>query len=989
MKKFSYGWVMLVAAILLSSGCGGGSKQRTSTANREHARLEYSFPYDTQQEVSPRAPVALRFSHPLTDTAPEDAIQWQHEDGTPVAFSSEQVDGGRGLLLTPETALQPGSTYRLSIGTVATTSGAARVPEGGISFRTRAATKGGREATSSGEGDGFALKRMIPDGDTLPVMDFSSFRLQFTQPLARATVRYGDTVAVTDEQGELVPMITLVKGPYLTLDPREDLTPGGRYTFSLGAGVESIWGEALEATEFSHVALDSAPREIMAQRAADSDQGSIVSPLTGAPINSVPVNALLLGDRASSQQQGDVHAELAFLPAFPEVTPLRVPRGTLLRGSSVTIEIAGEVPAGFDTGEIGVRFVSDAVGFLLPNPYTQAESSPRHVHLLMDVAMTAENATANGALSQDLLHVELAGTAIVEDGALVINAIGVVEPEVLGLEQAWGVLSFRLEAYADQEHAPLPELDTEPPVLQSWLPGDNARQMRPGDPVILNFSEALEPGSIDGAIEVLADGVPVADTSWYLDGASIVLRPGGELAYGTTYDIHIGAQITDVAGNPLAPETLRFTTDTYVGAGDRAPFAITTYPGFPCAVDTGSQNLGAGLQGSCLSKSGSGSDILPITSLPANRAIRVRFSQEMAADSIVRGASCGTGTFRVERVSVAGECEAVVAGDLQVSARELRFEPAQPWQPGVLYRYVLASNSSPQCGQNAICARFGAPLQTAMLRENGAVAGGPPMEIYFHGAPETEHVLQPLANLPTADVNANFRLESGEQGAVENPPGSGEYPTPENATQIRENGGGGLVGKVNVGCGFTGIEQSLRRCPGEKFIYLTGGLDVDIIGWDEQERAVKVALYPTTLMASSLSVHATILLIPQEIPTGPQVMRLRYAKDDVGRRIEPITGWIRDGGDGPRFEATLDLFLDAPYLTPPLSLPHNLYNYPLDGVQVSGPITFLEDGRMQIEQVSLGALPIDVSIASGAASVKLLIPEGGINLTYISAPVKQ
>lgn len=987
MKILSTGWVMLLAAVVLTSACGGGSSQRTSTANREHARLEYSYPYDTQQEVPVRAPVALRFSHPLTDTAPETAVQWQSDDGEPVLFSSEQVDGGRGLLLTPEAPLQPGTGYRLTMDTVATTQGPARVPQDGIRFRTRAAIAGGREAT--GTGDGFELKRMIPDGDTLPVMDFSSFRLQFSQPLARDSIRYGDTVSVVDEQGALVPMIVLVKGPYLTLDPGDDLKPGERYTFSLGSQVRSIWGEPLASAEFSHVAQDSAPREIMVQRAADSGQGSIVSPLTGAPINAVPINALLLGERSSSQQQGDIHAELAFVPDYPDVTPLRVPRGSLLRGSSVAVEIAGEVPAGFETGEISVRFVSDAAGFLLPNPYTQAEDSPRHVHLLMDVAMTAENTTANGALSQDLLHVELAGTAIVEDGVLVINAIGIVEPQVLGLEQAWGVLSFRLEAYADQEQAPAPETDSEPPVLQSWSPGENVLQASVGDPVILNFSEALDPDSLAGAIEVHADGVPVDDLDWYLDGASVVLRPDGGLAYGTAYEIHISDGITDLAGNPLAPETLSFTTATYVGSGDRAPFAITAYPGFPCAVAPGSQDLAGNIQGSCLSKDGTGGDVLPVTALPANRAIRVRFSQAMAADSIVLGESCNTGTFRVERVSATGECEAVVAGDLQRSARELRFEPASPWEPGVLYRYVLASDSAPQCGQNAICAAFGAPLQTAMLRENAELAGGPPMAIHFRGAPPTEQVLQPLSNLPAADVNANFRLEAGEQGAVESPPGSGVYPTPANATQILENGGGGLVGKVNVGCGFSGIEQSLRSCPGEKFIYLTGGLDVDIIGWDEQEGAVKVAVYPTLLMASSLSVHATILLVPQEIPTGPQVMRLRYEADDNGQRTQPITGWIRDSGAGPVFEATLDLFLDAPYLHPPLSLPHNLHNYALDGVQVSGPISFLNDGRMQIEQVSLGALPINVSIASGAATVRLLIPEGGINLTYISAPIKQ
>ena len=992
MKKNSIGWAALLAATLLVGACGGGGTQRTSTENWEHARLEYSFPYDTQQEVSPRAPVALRFSDALTDTAPGDAIQILDAADQPVAFTAETVDGGRSLVLTPQSPLDPSTAYRIMLGTLNTGEGVARVPAEGIHFRTRAASRGGRDVRTVTPDDsgGFVINRVIPDGDVLPIMDFSSFRVQFSQPLARASVRYGDTVSITDSEGALVPATALIKGHYLTLDPEEDLTPGETYQFTAGAGLHNIFNEPFTETSLSWVPKDSSPREILVQRAGDSQGGTIVSPLTGAPINGVPVNALLLGDESSSQQQGDVHAELAFVPNFPDVTPLRVPRGSLLRGSSVVVDIAGQVPAGFETGEISVRFISDATGFLLPNRYTQAEDSPRHVQLFMDVAMTAENPEANGALSQDLLHLELAGTAIVEDGVLVINAIGVVEPEVLGLEQAWGVLSFRLEAYADQQNAPAPEIDSEPPTLQSWVPGDRIRQVKGGDPVILNFSEALDPATLDGAIAVSINGTAADDVSWYLDGASVVLRLQGGLAYNTDYEITLSDQIADLAGNTLAPETLAFRTDTYVGSGDRAPFALTAYPGFPCATENGSADLANDIQGTCVTKdSGTAGDVLPVTVLPANRAIRVRFSQTMNPDSITLGETCGAGTFRVEQVNNSGACEDAVSGTLSISGRGVVFEPDSAWEEGVLYRYVLASDSAPVCGTNAICSVFDAPLQTAMLRENDALAGGPPMQVYFRGTAPTDSVLQTLANLPTADVNANFILDAGEQGALEDPPGSDIFPTPANATQVLEVSGGGLVGKVNVGCGFSGITNNLQSCPGEKFIYLTGGLDVDILGWDEAEGAIRVNIYPTLLMTSSIRTFATILGISQEIPTGPQAMRLRYAPDDNGDRTQPIPGWIRTGASGPVFEASLDLFLDAPYLHPPLGLSHNLKSYPLNGVSVSGPITFLEDGRMQIEQVSLGELPINVSIAGGAASVNLRIPEGGVNLTYISAPVKQ
>ena len=69
------------------------------------------------------------------------------------------------------------------------------------------------------------------------------------------------------------------------------------------------------------------------------------------------------------------------------------------------MKVAGEVKAGIETGAIAVTFLSDASGYLMPNPYSDAHEAPKQVKLYMDVSMTAENPQANGALSQTLMHV--------------------------------------------------------------------------------------------------------------------------------------------------------------------------------------------------------------------------------------------------------------------------------------------------------------------------------------------------------------------------------------------------------------------------------------------------------------------------------------------------------------------------------------------------------------------------------------------------------
>ncbi|WP_111657649.1 Ig-like domain-containing protein [Isoalcanivorax indicus] len=990
---------LLILPAVLISACGG-DKQITSDDWGDRPRLEYSYPYAGQQAVSTRAPLVLRFSHPLTDTAPEDAVTWEDETGEPVPFSASLTEDGRSLVLSATGPLKPLSSYQVSVGTLDSEGRQVRLPDMPLTFMTRDALSGPREARALP--GPFALARLIPDGDTQPVMDFSAFRLQFSQPLARDTVRYGDTLFLEDAGGDLVPARVLVQGNYVTLDPEQDLSPGGSYTLRATSALQSLYGEALEPVERALVALDSAPRETLVQRAGDSAEGTLLSPLTGMPINNVPVNARLLGDQSSSQQQGDVFAELAYIPNFPDAAPLRVARGALLEGSAVQVNIAGEVPAGFGTGDIEVRFISDAMGYLVKNPYVGPADidSPRHIRLFMDVAMTAEDPQANGALSQDLLHVELAGTAMVEDGQLVINAIGVVEPRVLGLEQAWGILSFRLESYRDQLNAPAPVPDTTPPTLQSWVPDAEADAARPGDPVILNFSEAIDPASVEGAVTLERDNAPIAH-DWRLDGASLVLYPQDGLQFGSDYRVILSSQLTDVAGNALADEVLEFAMPVYQGSGNRAPMALTVYPGYPCAKqDASLDGTEAEHQGRCVGGQG-GDDRLPVERLPGARSIEVQFSQNMDASSIVLGEHCGEGTFRVERLDAAGNCTGVVEGRLERHTRSLRFTPDTPWETEALYRYVLASAQNPTgCGNDAICAEFGYPLQTALLLGRPGNQGGPNLVNHFRGGPDTGDVLQHLVNLPTSDVNANYAIDPGEASPQPDPERPGYYIVPDNAAELRVNNTSGLLLDANVGCGFTGggYSPGKQTCNDEKFLYITGGLTADVVDYDPAEDAVRVNIRPTVIMTTSIDVHALLLLliIPDQtvIPTGPQVMRLRYEEDEQGRRTRPITGWLYEGPDGPRLRATLQLYLDAPNLAPSalgITLTHDLYSYPLT-LEVDGPVEFMPDGRMVIRQTNIGG-PSDITasislLGIGAAGMTLRIPEEGMNLTFLSRPVK-
>ena len=1076
-------------AFMLLAACGG-DRDAAVFPDRRPADLIYSYPYDGQMEVSPRSPLVLHFSDALTladEAAALDALRLEAsaDPGNELALSARFVSDKRGLVLTPQQSLQPATEYRLFLDGLSTARGTVTVDGGVLAFRTRGALQGPRSERVLS--DVFQAERLIPDGDQLPVMDFSSLRVTLTQPVAAASVSYGleasDTVALTDSSGRLVEALVLARSRYLTIDPVDELMPGESYTLTLTGGLQSVYGDAFSNTSFNIQPGDSTPRETIVQRVPDSDGGRILSPLTGEPINSVPVQATLLGDDSSSQQTGDAYAELAFVPNYPVISPLRIKRGQILAGSNVELLVAGAVPAGVNSGTLSVTFLSDAMGFLMPNQYSSRDDSPRHVRLYMDVAMTAEDNRANGGLSQDIMHVEVAGTAIVEDGKLKIDAVGVVEPNLLGVEDAFGLLSFSMEAYADQLAAPEQVLDLDPPTLHSWVPGavatGNVPRQSQDDPVILNFNEPLDPISLrmPGALMLLRDGVPVAadQFDYRLDGASVVINLSGGIAYNTDYQIVLSSMITDLAGNGLASGdqlpadyTLALRLPHFVDDGLRSPIALSVYPGFPC--HTVNRDLDNGDHGQCAGGLAS-DDHLPVTTLPENRAIRVNFSGQIDRDSVQLG-----GSFRVEQDNGSGW--QAVDGELDIGPRSVRFMPDQPWvnDGSVVYRYVLGSrgpdgDTAVDCsGSLSICDINGYPLQTRVLAQDpddvpGPTEGGPDMDIYFLGAPAVQTVYQPALNLPALDVNSNnihdgrtaddydndgatlaeqYPLCAASPAACEDLPesdGLGGYLTPPNASQLLVDSvdpGNSVIRDANVGCAFDG--SSRRQCPERKFINLTGALNAEMIGavtYDGPdspvggEPAVLVGIYPTLLTTTSLDVYARTDSDVIYTPTGPQVLRARYAcnddaapacedgadTSDLNDRGKLIPGYMLDrcedrevmgdtvtGSRGcPVFRITFDLYLDAPSLNPTLfgvPLEHSVHSLPRS-VTLEGPVNTLADGRLEIAQqngtgidlelqvngtVPLGPLSIPTGISE---TINVVIPSGGVFLNYITAPAKE
>ncbi|QJX02059.1 Ig-like domain-containing protein [Alcanivorax sp. IO_7] len=240
----------------------------------------------------------------------------------------------------------------------------------------------------------------------------------------------------------------------------------------------------------------------------------------------------------------------------------------------------------------------------------------------MDVAINTENPEANGGFTQDLLHIELIGLANInpDQGALNLDAVSMVEPDVLGQEFANGLLSFQLRSYKDQTNPPAPTVDNAAPTLQSWTFGedgatglDKTAMVKPTDPIILNFSEPLDRDTVTGKVHLYKNegGTQTEmDATVTVDGGAIVIRPAQlehptETGPSLEYQVSIDAGITDLSGEPWVEsfdETFSLKTfadrrDSYakgfttampwrVAEADQAvpkksPFLLAVYPGFP------------------------------------------------------------------------------------------------------------------------------------------------------------------------------------------------------------------------------------------------------------------------------------------------------------------------------------------------------------------------------------------------------------------------
>jgi len=973
----------LIAAIIAIAAITACSNATSPLATAEPG-VVYTYPIDAQLDVPLGARVVVTFSDPVeggaigacTGTGADvtGAFCLVGPDG-PVAATAEVVGDGKTVQLSG-VAFAPGTTYAV-YARAALAPAARNLPQAGPLFRFTTRSTQPRAAAPTV----VAINGAAPAAPEAfrPMFETSTIRLVFSEPLDPRTVTLapGAIELVDMTAGTAVPATLLAKGIHVSIDPIRDLVAGRPYQVKVGAQIADLGGQRVAPTSITlapaGTGADHPIPETLRTRQA-GDRGPALS-RTGAERNVIAIDKPLIGKETAQVLPSALAAELGDPKALGGPIAFTIRRGQRLKASGLDVKLGGELPVGLSTGDIEIELLTDGGGRMYRNPYQPADQHPENeraplfVDLSMDVAVSAVDPNGHAVLTQTVLGVQASGVVVATDGVLDIESVVAMDLDLLGVARA--PANLVLELITDPTAQP--DTDVVAPELLGSLPGGTGGELPVDAGVELIFSEPID---LDRAragglrLETLS-GQAVA-TVLESHGAAIVVRPVAPLAYSTGYRVTL-TDVADVAGNQLTGAVpVSFLTPPLVATN--VPLAVASvHPGVPCTL-TGAT---AGSPGRCSSGLGADDKYRPF-SLAANEPIHVTFTQPLAPASVTHGTACNAGSVRIEEVDAAGACVAAVAGTFVQHDRVISFLTEAPWQVGKRYRLTLISGGNSSCIAGEICGISGVAASFDPLGgiTNGG-AGGPNLVIDFTGAPATDATL--------VVTEASLFTDANGSGAVE----AGERSRDDNRVALRITGTTGVVSNASFN-----MPDCLPGTPEkEACMYLSGTMPVELLplahdcplpGGATAASCVPVVLTPQVMYATSVAIDATgALIVPISSDTGMSVMRVREPATG------PVTGYLIDDQGTPTLVLALDLYLDAPDMSIPLSS-HDLHSKPLS-VSLRGPLRFLPDGRIAIAVVNVADVPLSVTINAPlgiSGAVKMIVPRGEMKIQLVSPPLR-
>lgn len=991
--------IVLIGALMAFSSCSGGDSIELPPPG---PGVIFSYPFDGQKDVPTGARIIVSFSDPVDQAVLDQSCGGIGSGGFCVVgpggaiAGSASIAGAEGKVIHFESdELVPGETYgvHVSPSILAGDEPANNLPPAGalFSFQTR------QDMPKLGEPPVvWAINGQEPGSELFPFLDFSTVRILVSEPLDVDTVILGDTFEFVEILGDIERRVSgslLVDGTHITFDPDDDLRPRGLYRLRLSSRIRDTGGESMadEEIDFTPVNTRTDDGEVLVQTlntqpGVGDEAFPAISSVMGDTINSIRLSSTLIGETSIDVRDANLQAVMGNPALRPDLIPLTIRKGQLIASTGLDVHLGGEIPADLWTGNITVRFISDASGFVVRNPFRAPEinpddaQAPLFVYLTFDAAISASDVIGNSVLNQSMLGVQVAGVAAIRDGALFIETAGTLEMDLLGVAKAPANMVLSL---ATTDLGVPVQSDQLPPGLYVAYPFDGQDNFPTRDNLLLIFSEPVDLRAQDADIELLDENGAQIDVLIKSTGSTLVVTPRSPLDYDQPYSLRINAA-WDMAGNLIISNvldatggdgTIEFRTPVQSGDDPTPPLLTSIYPGVPCALTDVTEEQA----GRCEGGNDEDEPYAPFA-LPANRSITATFDKPIQQNSLTLGPACGSGSVRVEHMDGAGACLESVAGTLVKRERGLTFTPNEPWQVGEPYRLVLISGTNSSCGNGEICATNGQPFNPDALNgSEGGDGGGPTMIASYVGAPATEDTFVPTATFPFTDVNGNGFVDPGE------------IPRDENRAALVVTDTTGVIPGVSI------PNDCIPSTPEEEgCMYISASMPVSMeevqsnctIGTDDDgnpivvDTCVPVRIFPQIIYGTSVTMELLSLL---DIETGRTVLRMREDLD------EPSRGYVIEDPetDAPKLIASLAVYMDAPDMSIPLA-GHDLESKPLT-ISISGPIAFEADGRMKISASNDQDIDVRVEIdfiGLGLGGIELRIPAGAMRLQLMSQPLK-
>ena len=954
----------VMALGLVVAACGPDTIPPLQTAE---PGVVFTYPVDTQLDVPLGTRILVTFSDPVVASA-LGSITLEGPAG-PIAATAEVVNEGRTVQFA-DAALEAGTTYNVVVK-AALAPDATNLPTTGplFSFTTRIAQARAAVPTLVGVNGAPAATPTA----FRPMFETSTIRLLFSEPLDPRTIASGaGAIELLDAVTRMpIPSTLVSSGVHVAIDPRMDLTAGATYELRLGNRLVDLGGTPLTPTTVMLTPVNSrgtSPIPQVLRTRQPMDPGPSTSQ-SGAAKNVISIDKPLIGREEATLLPSTLAAELGDPKILGGPIAFTIRKGQRLSATGLDIKLGGDIPVGLSTGNIEIEILTDGGGRIYRNPHQPAEQRPEndraplYVDLSLDVAVFARDPAGNAVLTQTVLGVQAAGTVVATDGVLAIESVASMELGLLGVTQA--PTNFVLELITDE--AAKVTADATPPTVVATSPGNGTAEHTVDSGIEVIFDEPVDLDRLRaGGMRLETGTSTVVPSVIESHGAAIVIRPITPLAYSTLYRV-VMTDVADVAGNALAAAApLSFSTPRLV-ATSAPPTALGIHPGVPCAL-TGATATTAGR---CAGGAGADQLYRPFT-LPANEAVQVVFDKSLVGSTITLGAACNTGSVRVEQLTAGGTCTSVVAGTVIRRDRSLAFIPDQPWVDGTRYRFSLVSGGNDSCSAGELCGVASAASFDPLGGLTGGDGGGPNLAVDFTGAPASTETFLFAQTGPFADYNGSGFVDSGE------------VVRDENRAALRIAGTTGAVSSAS----FNGTDCIPGTPQKEACMYIAGALpvsmgevttDCPLPGGVAAASCLPVTLSPQAMLGTSVSMSASVG-ISINTDTGASVMRVR---EPAGGG--PVVGYIYDAGGTPTLIVALDLYMDAPDMSIPLSS-HDLHSKPMS-VLLRGPVSFLPDGRIQIAVSNDAQVPVTVAIDAPlgiSGAVQMVVPAGEMKLQLVS-----